>query len=321
MTPHNNDDKKTNMNNEPNTPDNENIEEEIYSTMPTGKAAIYGLIIVFFLFQFGGGLLYLLIFGADLTTANVNALRLFNVGGQILFILAPAIILAKLVYVDNLSPILRIKLPSKKEVALYIIGLVILIPLLQSFLYVQNYIFQQLAESFSVFESIKVLADNLDKLMESTMGMVLNATSIFEMIFVILVVSVTPAICEEVFFRGFTQKSLEYAVKPFWAILITSFAFALYHFNPYGLFALTILAAYLGYSAYQSKSILVPIILHFINNFISVISYFIWGTDELINTSIVQPEEFTTHILSLALLSILFFLFLFYSKKNYYKFL
>jgi CAAX protease family protein len=308
------------MNNEFNTPDDENIEEELYTTMPPGKAAIYGLLIVFFLFQFGGGLLYLLIFGGDLTSANVNAMRLFNVAGQILFILAPAIILAKLVYVENLSPILRIKLPTKKEVVLYVIGLIILIPLLQSFLYVQNYIFQQLAESFTVFESIKNFADDLDKLMEGSYGLILSADSIFEIVFVVLVVSVTPAICEEVFFRGFTQKSLEYSLKPFWAILITSFAFALYHFNPYGLFALTILAAYLGFSAYQSKSILIPIILHFINNFVSVVSYFIWGSDELMNTSIVKPEEFTTHIFSLILLSILFFIFLFYSKKNYYKF-
>ncbi len=308
------------MNNELNTENNKKNEQEINPTMPPGKAAIYGLLIVFFLFQFGGGVLYLLIFGSDLSSANVNALRLFNVAGQILFILAPALILAKLVYVDNLSPIFRIKIPSLKEIFLFVIGLVILIPLLQSFLYVQNYIFQQLADSFSVFETIKNFADELDKMMESSYGLILNANSIFEMIFVVLIVSVTPAICEEVFFRGFTQKSLEYAVKPFKAILITSFAFALYHFNPYGLFALTILAAYLGFSAYQSKSILIPIILHFINNFISVISYFLWGNDELMNTNIVKPEEFTLHIFLLIILSILLFVFLFYSKKNYYKF-
>jgi len=307
-------------NNEINSSEKDNNQPEIFPTMHTGKAAIYGLIIVFFLFQFGGGLLYLLIFGADLSTANVNALRLFNVAGQILFILAPAIILAKLVYVDNLSPILRMKMPSIKEVGLFVAGLIILIPLLQSFLYVQNYLFQQLAESFTIFESIKGFADDLDKMMESSYGIILNADSIIEMIFVVIFVSVTPAICEEVFFRGFTQKSLEYAVKPFWAILITSFAFAIYHFNPYGLFALTILAAYLGFSAYQSKSILIPIILHFINNFISVVSYFIWGSDELMNTSIVKPEEFEMHLLSLILLSFMFILFLYYSKKNYYKF-
>lgn len=308
------------MNKHLNTEESKNLEDKINPTMQPGKAAIYGLLIVFFLFQFGGGVLYLLIFGSDLSSANVNALRLFNVAGQILFILAPAIILAKLVYVNNLSQILRIKIPSIKEVLIFIIGLALLIPLLQSLIYVQNYIFQQLANSFSFFESIKSFMDDLDKLMESSYGLILNANSIIEMIFVVIIVSVTPAICEEFFFRGFTQKSLEYSVKPIWAILITSFAFALYHFNPYGLVALTILASYLGFSAYQSKSILIPIILHFVNNFISVLSYFIWGSDELMNTSIVKPEEFQLHVLSLIILSVLFFIFLFYSKKNYYKF-
>jgi len=289
-------------------------------TMPTGKAAFYGLIIVFLLFQFGGGILYLLIFGTDLENANVNALRLLNVGGQILFILAPAIMLAKLVYVKNISSILRIKTPSVKEVGVFVLGLIILLPLLQSLIYVQNYLLQQLAESYSFFESIKNLVDFFDKLMEGTYGLMLGADSILEMIFVILVVSVTPAICEEVFFRGYIQKSFEYSMKPIWAILVTSLAFALYHFNPYGLIALTMLAAYLGFSAYLSNSIFIPMILHFLNNFISILAYYIWGSDELMNTSIVQPEEFTTHLLSFVLLSILFFLFLFYIKKNYNKY-
>jgi len=308
------------MNNNSNSENNDNYETEINPTMPTGKAAFYGLILVFFLFQFGGGLLFLAIFGTDLSSANVNAMRLFNVAGQILFILAPAIILAKLVYVDKISPILRIKLPTIKEIAVFIVGLVIIIPLLQSFIYVQNYIIQQLAEAIPLVQYLKETADSLDKLMENSYGIILNANSIFEMIFVILVVSVTPAICEEVFFRGFTQKSLEYSMKPFWAILFTSFAFALYHFNPYGMIALTILAMYLGFTAFQSKSILIPIILHFINNFISIVSYYIWGNDELMNTSIVKPNEFTLHIFSFILLTALFFLFLFYVKKNYHKF-
>ncbi len=52
----------SNMNNEFNKEENENSDSNINPTMPTGKAAIYGLLIVFFLFQFGGGLLYLAIF-------------------------------------------------------------------------------------------------------------------------------------------------------------------------------------------------------------------------------------------------------------------
>jgi membrane protease YdiL (CAAX protease family) len=308
------------MNNEDNNNDNNFTNHDFNPTMPTTKAAIYGLVIVFFVFQFGGGLLYLLIFGTDLSKVNVNALRLFNVAGQMLFILAPAIILAKLVYVENISQILRVKRPSIKEIGAFIGGLVILIPLLQSFLYVQNFIFQQLANNFTLFESIKNFADDLDRMMESTFGVLLATNSIPEMLLVIFVVTIVPAFCEEIFFRGFIQKSFEFSIKPVWAILITSTAFALYHFNPYGLLALIILASYLGFVAYQSKSILIPIILHFINNFVSVITYYIWGTDELINTNIVNTDDFIFHSISFILLTVLFFLFLFYLRKNYYKF-
>jgi len=111
-----------------------------------------------------------------------------------------------------------------------------------------------------------------------------------------------------VFFRGFVQKSFEVSIKPIWAILITSVSFALYHFNPYGLLALVILASYLGFAAYQSKSIVIPIILHFVNNFVSVVTYFIWGTDELINTNVVNADEFVLHLSSFMFLTVLFFL-------------
>ena len=308
------------MNNEDNSNNNNFTDHDFNPTMPTTKAAIYGLIIVFFIFQFGGGLLYLLIFGTDLSKINVNALRLFNVAGQMLFILAPAIILAKLVYVENVSQIFRIKRPSIKEIGVFVLGLGILIPLLQSFLYVQNFIFQQLAKNFTLFESIKSFADDLDRMMESTFGVLLDANSIPEMLLVIFVVTIVPAFCEELFFRGFIQKSFELSIKPVWAILITSTAFAFYHFNPYGLLALIILASYLGFAAYQSKSILIPIIIHFLNNFVSVASYFIWGSDELINTNIVSTDEFVFHLVSFILLTVLFSLFLFYLRKNYYKF-
>ena len=297
-----------------------NNKDGITPTMPPGKAAMIGLFLIFFLFQFGGAVLFLIIFGTDITNADINALRLLNVGGQILFILLPAILLAKLVYVDKLTPVFRIRVPKIKEAGMYVAGLAILMALLQNFIYVQNFIFQKLADKFSIFQSLKNIADKLDKIMESTYTVILNANSAIELLFVILVVAVTPAICEEMFFRGFTQKSLEYSTKPWRAILITSIAFALYHFNPYGLFALVLLASYLGFAAYQSNSIVIPMTLHFINNFVSVIAYYIWGSDELINTTNVNSEDFLFNLASMILLSVLFFIFLFFFKKNYYKF-
>ena len=53
------------MDNEQNNKEDNSNNVDFNPTMPTAKAAIFGLVIVFFLFQFGGGLLYLLIFGTD----------------------------------------------------------------------------------------------------------------------------------------------------------------------------------------------------------------------------------------------------------------
>ena len=150
----------------------------------------------------------------------------------------------------------------------------------------------------------------MDKLLANSYEGILSAGSIFEMIFIVLVVAVVPGVCEEVFFRGFIQKSFELSIKPFWAIFISSLAFSLYHFNPYGLLALLILAMYFGFSVYLSNSIVIPMILHFLNNLFSIIVYFIWGAEELTNTAIITYEEFEFNIISLILLSILFFLFL-----------
>jgi len=294
-----------------------NLETE--PTMSPAKAAVYSLFIVFFLYQFGGGMLHLLIFGFDLKDANMNAFRLFTAAGQILLILAPALILAKVVYID-VTPILRVKMPHWKEIAVFVLGLVIVIPLLQNFIYVQNYIIQQLAEISTSFESIKLFFDEMDQHLVNTYGDILSASSIFEMILIVLVVAVVPGVCEEVFFRGFVQKSFELSIKPFWAIFITSLAFSLYHFNPYGLLALLILAMYFGFSVYLSNSIMIPILLHFLNNLFSIVVYFIWGEEELTNAVIIKPEEFEFNLISLIFLSIIFFLFLFYVKKHYYKF-
>ena len=197
-------------------------------TMSPVKAATIGLISVFILYQFGGAILTLLIFGIDFEQADVNAMRLLTMGGQILFILLPALML---------STIIRIKKPQLKDFAFSIIGLVLLIPFLQAMLNIQVFILDKLAKAFSFFNSFKNFFDELNKLVDASYGNLLTANNIFEYVIVILVIAVTPAVCEEIFFRGFAQKSYELKLKPWMAILLTSLVFGLYHFNPYGLLA------------------------------------------------------------------------------------
>lgn len=305
------------MNDELN-PQQQNTEQPVINITPV-SAAFLGLALVFILYQFGGAILTLLIFGLDFEKADINAVRLLTMGGQILLILVPSLLLSKFIYVDVTS-ILRVKFPHKKEIIVFIIGLIILTPLLQNFLYIQNYLIEKIAQSSQVVKSIKNIIDQLDKLLESTYTNLIVAHSFFEGLFIILIVAVVPALCEEVFFRGYVQSSFEHKFKPLMSAFLTAFFFGLYHFNPYGLIPLIALGTYFGFAAYMSDSIFVPMTLHFLNNFLAVTAYFAFGSEELISSKVTPGSEIIQNIISFVLLGLLFAAFIYYIRKNYYRF-
>src|SRR5690554_1001498 len=171
-------------------------EDRIFPTMSPLAAGFLGLVIVFVLYQIGGSILTLIIFGFDIQNANMTAMRLMTIGGQILFILFPALLFAKLIY-EDVGYIIRFKLPGWKEILIFLLGLIILTPLLQTYLYIQNYLFEQLAAQSTTLTSLKELLDSLDKLLSETYAELLESRSVFEASFIVIVVAVVPAICEE----------------------------------------------------------------------------------------------------------------------------
>jgi membrane protease YdiL (CAAX protease family) len=306
-----------------NNPDNNSSKNEqddrisqLNPTMPPVRAAFLAVIGVFLLYQFGGGILMLLIFGMDLENADMNAVRLLTMGGQVLLILFPALWLAKSIY-EDVSTIIRVRVPNWKEFAVFTIGLIILVPLLQNYLYIQNFLVNKLAELSPLFNDIKYLLDEADKYIEKTYTDILVANNFIELILIVLVVAITPSICEEVFFRGFIQKSFELQMRPWLAIFITSAFFALYHFNPYGLLALGALGIYFGFSAYLSNSIFIPMVLHFINNFSQVMIFHLFGTEDFLETDIIYEGSFESQLISFLFLLTLFSTFIYYVKKYY----
>jgi hypothetical protein len=282
-------------------------------------AAFLGLIGGFILYQFVGGLITLLLFGFNLDAAPVNGIRLVTIFGQIFFIMLPALIFSKWIYGD-ISKIISIKLPHWKEVSLYILGIIILTPLLQSYLYIQNYFIERLAANSQFINSIKTLLDSLNDLIEKTFGNLMSAQNIPEMLLVVVTISVIPAICEEIMFRGYIQRSFEFKLKPYLAVLITAVFFALYHFNPYGLIPLAVLGFYFGFAAYKSKSLVIPMILHFLNNFFAVMLYFIIGDDELINSSVSDSSSLNENIQYFFLMFFLFIGLIFFIRQYYKKY-
>lgn len=88
----------------------------------------------------------------------------------------------------------------------------------------------------------------------------------------ILCLAVTPAVCEELFFRGILFQALSKGNKKWFPIIATSVAFGLFHFitessvAPLRFFVTMTLGGVLGWVAYQTRSVLPGIILHAINN-------------------------------------------------------
>jgi len=79
------------------------------------------------------------------------------------------------------------------------------------------------------------------------------------------------------------------------------------------------LGFYFGFAAYMSNSIFVPIVLHFLNNFTAILLFFIFGSDELINTKSVSETDLNSSIIFFFFLLLIFSGVIFLIKKYYSK--
>jgi uncharacterized protein len=186
---------------------------EIFPRMSPVAAGFLGLFGGFFLYQIVGGTLQVIIIGTDFSEASANSIRLMTMAGQILFLLLPALILSKMVY-EDVTEIIRFRLPKLTEVILFSAGILVLTVLLQYYLYIQNHFISRWAEMSPFVEAVKNFFDSLNEMVDSAYATLLHADNIFEGLLVILVIAIVPAVTEEIMFRGYIQRSMEFRLKP-----------------------------------------------------------------------------------------------------------
>lgn len=88
----------------------------------------------------------------------------------------------------------------------------------------------------------------------------------------LFVVALMPAICEEMFFRGFIYTSFKGKNSCKAAIICSGILFGFMHMDFIRIIPTSILGIAFAYCVYKSGSIFVPMILHFINNALSVVA-------------------------------------------------
>jgi len=160
---------------------------------------------------------------------------------------------------------------------------------------------------------------SLEKKNEALMETFLKMHGPFDFFINTLIIAVLPAIAEELFFRGFLQKTLQLRIKSGGtAVIVTAFIFSFIHLEFYGFLPRFILGILLGYAYLWSGDIKVPILIHFTNNFMDLcLSYFTsQGSKANGNENSFDTAQLVLCFMSLFVLAILAYVFKMKAKPN-----
>ena len=123
-----------------------------------------------------------------------------------------------------------------------------------------------LAAAF-VIEPISMLLPEMSEVMKAAMEMMLNGPIVITLISV----SVFAPFFEEWLCRGIILRGLLNKVKPAWAIVISAAIFGLIHGNLWQAIPAFIIGVILGYVYYKTGSLKLTMLMHCVNNTLSVI--------------------------------------------------
>lgn len=235
--------------------------------------ALVVLLAIFMTYQIIGGFLTLIFVGGKVTTDNVTMHRLFTMGGQILFILLPTLVFARLFDLRP-SRIFPWRMPHFGETTLALLSLLFLQEVLQIYLFFQDHI--------PLPQDLKKIIDPARQLIEEMFRTLVSSGSMPELLLVVLVVGMTPAIIEELLFRGLIQSCFERATSPLRAAFWTGLIFGVFHFNPFSVVPLIILGIFFGVLRMRSKSMVLAMTIHFINNALAAVVAFFNVDDRMV---------------------------------------
>jgi len=159
--------------------------------------------------------------------------------------------------------------------------------------------------------------DNMDKSSMESLGELLNMTSVQDLLINIVIIGIIPGIGEELLFRGVIQKELSKKLtNPHVVIFITAFLFSAFHFQVAGFIPKLMIGLLLGYAYFLSGSLILPMIIHSLNNIFLTTSLFAAGGK--IQTDDIQSENvpIAAVLFSLILFATLAYLILSITKPN-----
>jgi membrane protease YdiL (CAAX protease family) len=141
--------------------------------------------------------------------------------------------------------------------------------------------------------------------MQETLEKMVNVSDISGLIINLIMIAGLAAFGEELLFRSVLQSFLVKKCKnAHIGILITSIIFSLIHFDIYGFLPRLVLGLILGYMFYYSRSIWIPMAMHFVNNGTIVVLYFL-NNVKVINIDVESFGQTNVAVLILSIIAMI----------------
>lgn len=192
------------------------------------------------------------------TTDRPHLMLGSNAVGQLIGFALFALLAARLATRDW-KPFLRVRTPDGAGLGLAALGWVALYPIVLWAGELNRMI--PLPEPLVEFETMQT--DMLEGLL---MGGQLSTA------FLLFTVALTPAICEELIFRGYLQRQVERRFGLVASIVAVGVLFGLYHLRLSQAIPLSILGVYLGFVVWATGSVWTGALVHLLNNGLAVLA-------------------------------------------------
>ncbi len=178
-----------------------------------------------------------------------------NTIGQVFGLALPAYLLARL-HTDRPGAFLRVRRTDGVFIVLAVIGVAAVSPAIQWLGMVNEQL--PLPDLIRRFEQSQI--ELIERVLSVDTGLLFNLS----------VLALTPAICEELLFRGYVQRQAERGMGVTGGILFSGIIFGVYHLRFSQVLPLCVLGIFLAYLVWRTGSLWPAVFVHFVNNAMAV---------------------------------------------------
>ena len=217
--------------------------------------------------------------GYSETTAQISILKIVQFASQLSIFVVPPMALWFIMRKDNPNYLCLSKAPSFMHILLVISLFIVFVPFLE-----YTIVWNEAMSLGTYFGDLEQWMRNSQDVNDQMTTRFLAGTSVSTLVVNLIIMALMPAIGEELLFRGVLMNWFSKVFSNIHInILITAIIFSAIHMQFYGFIPRMLLGMLLGYSVYWTRSLWAPIILHFINNGITVVTIYYYNVN--------NPEE------------------------------